>query len=81
MRLAKVSNGHTWANRFKLMLFRVLMWRKPPDVVKTLLYRKSFFGGPFNALSQDVMRGPSDWSVGERELFAAFVSRLNQCVF
>jgi len=28
-----------------------------------------------------VMRGPSPWSVGERELFAAFVSRLNQCVF
>jgi len=28
-----------------------------------------------------VMRGPSDWSVGERELFAAFVSSLNQCPF
>jgi len=27
------------------------------------------------------MRGPSEWTVGERELFAAFVSRLNQCVF
>jgi len=27
------------------------------------------------------MRGPSDWSAGERELFAAFVSSLNQCPF
>ena len=27
------------------------------------------------------LRGPSDWSDGERELFAAFVSSLNQCVF
>ena len=27
------------------------------------------------------LRGPSDWSEGERELFAAFVSSLNQCVF
>jgi len=27
------------------------------------------------------MRGPSPWSVGERELFAAVTSRLNQCVF
>jgi len=27
------------------------------------------------------MRGPSAWTVGERELFAAFVSRLNQCLF
>jgi hypothetical protein len=27
------------------------------------------------------MRGPSPWTVGERETFAAFVSRLNRCVF
>jgi hypothetical protein len=27
------------------------------------------------------MRGPSEWRVGERELFAAFTSRLNQCPF
>jgi hypothetical protein len=27
------------------------------------------------------MRGTSDWAVWERELFAAFTSRLNQCVF
>ena len=31
--------------------------------------------------TQAVMRGPSEWSIGERELFAAFVSRLNQCDF
>jgi AhpD family alkylhydroperoxidase len=27
------------------------------------------------------MRGPSEWSAGERELFAAFTSQLNQCPF
>jgi hypothetical protein len=52
-----------------------------PGVVRTLRYRKSFFGSPFSELTQQVMRGPSPWTVGERELFAAFVSRLNQCVF
>jgi hypothetical protein len=52
-----------------------------PGVVRTLFYRKEFFGQPFSELTQQVMRGPSPWSVGERELFAAFVSRLNQCVF
>jgi hypothetical protein len=52
-----------------------------PGVVRTLFYRKEFFGGPFTELTQQVMRGPSPWSVGEREIFAAFVSRLNQCVF
>ena len=27
------------------------------------------------------MKGPSDWSEAERELFAAFVSKLDQCPF
>ena len=63
-----------------LGLMRVVMGHAP-GVVRTLLYRKEFFGRPFSELTQQVMRGPSAWTVGERELFAAFVSRLNQCVF
>ena len=51
------------------------------DVVRTMRYRSELFGRPFSAALQQVMRGPSDWSPGERELFAAFVSRQNQCVF
>jgi hypothetical protein len=57
------------------------MRTEPPDVVKMLLYRKEYFGGPYNELLQDVMRGPSEWSIGERELFAAFVSKQNHCSF
>lgn len=63
-----------------LGLMRVAMGHAP-GVVRTLLYRKEFFGRPFSELTQHVMRGPSPWTVGERETFAAFVSRLNQCVF
>jgi hypothetical protein len=51
------------------------------DVALMLRYRDELFGRPFSEALQDVMRGPSDWSVAERELFAAFVSSLNQCVF
>ena len=51
------------------------------DVVRTMRYRSELFGRPFSTALQQVMRGPSDWSPGERELFAAFVSRQNQCVF
>jgi hypothetical protein len=56
----------------------------PPEalgVVKTLLYRPELFGGPFSDALDDAMRGPSEWSAGERELFAAFASHLNQCLF
>jgi hypothetical protein len=27
------------------------------------------------------MRGPSEWTVGERELFAAYTSYLNRCPY
>ena len=55
--------------------------QEPLGVVKTLLYRPELFGTPFSEELHEVMRGPSDWSPGERELFAAFTSLLNQCPF
>jgi hypothetical protein len=51
------------------------------DVRKMLGYRPELFGAPFSEALQDAMRGPSEWSVAERELFAAFVSAQNQCPF
>jgi len=80
MRLSKVHRGHPLSDKLKLAVMRVMAGHAP-GVVRTLLYRKEFFGRTFSELTQQVMRGPSQWSVGERELFAAFVSRLNQCVF
>jgi hypothetical protein len=54
---------------------------RPLGVLKTLNYRSELFGRPYSDALDLAMRGPSDWSPGERELFAAFVSSLNQCVF
>jgi hypothetical protein len=51
------------------------------DISLALRYRPELFGRPFGELLQDVMKGPSDWTEGERELFAAFVSAQNQCPF
>ncbi len=51
------------------------------DIRRTLSYRPTLFGIPFSTYLHEVLRGPSDWSVGERELFAAFVSRTNQCSY
>ena len=80
MRLQKVHAGHGLRDRAMLGVMRLMMGHAP-GVVRTLLYRKEFFGAPWTALTQQVMRGPSPWTPGEREVFAAFVSRLNQCVF
>ena len=54
---------------------------RPLGVLKTLNYRPELFGRPYSAALDAAMRGPSDWSPAERELFAAFVSSLNQCPF
>lgn len=80
MRLQAVASGHRPQERLELERLR----RENgfvSDLLRTLKYRPELFGQPFSELLQDVMRGPSDWSVGERELFAAFVSAQNQCPF
>ena len=81
MRLSNVQRGDRFSIRFLYGMIRLLSGFRAPDVVRTLKYRAAFFGRPHSAHTQAVMRGPSEWSIGERELFAAFVSRLNQCDF
>ena len=81
MRLAIVDNGHSIGRKLILFVSRFMMGTKPPGVVKTLFYRPDFFGDHHSAWTNQVMRGPSEWSVGERELFAAFTSKLNRCEF
>lgn len=58
-----------------------LLGLKTPDIGKLFLYRPRFFGRPWGVAMQSIMRGPSEWSPGERELFAMFTSQLNQCPF
>ena len=81
MRLRRVERGQRLKQRLILQLIRTTQRREPPDVVKTLFYRPELFGTPFSAACHEVLRGPSEWSVGERELFAAFTSAQNQCPF
>jgi hypothetical protein len=51
------------------------------DISRALRYRPELFGRPFSQLLQQVMKGPSEWTEAERELFAAFVSARNLCPF
>lgn len=81
MRLAVVDHGHAPAEAAILQEIRERMGAEPLGVVKTLMYRPELFGLPFSDALDRVMRGPSDWSPGERELFAGFTSLLNQCPF
>lgn len=81
MRLEVVDRGHEPTEAAVLEAIRERSGDEPLGVVKTLLYRPDLFGRPFSEALNGAMRGPSDWSAGERELFAAFTSLLNQCPF
>ena len=81
MRLAALDHGHSLGTKALFLLIRVVSRHPAPDVVKTLKYRPEFFGAPMSAQFQEVMRGPSAWSIAERELMAAYVSKTNECEF
>jgi hypothetical protein len=81
MRLKRVEHGHRLRDKLIFGIIRLTQGRRAPDILRTLFYRPELLGRPMSTWTQAVMRGPSHWSVAERELFAAFTSRLNQCVF
>jgi hypothetical protein len=81
MRLSNVVRGDRLSIKARYLVVRALSGFRAPDVVRTLQYRPGLFGRPHSVHTHAVMRGPSEWSVGERELFAAFVSHLNRCQF
>ncbi|HEY7732490.1 MAG TPA: hypothetical protein VH950_16535 [Gaiellaceae bacterium] len=81
MRLAVVDSGHAPAEAAVLAAIGEQRGAEPPGVLKTLYYRPELFGDPFSDVLDEAMRGPSEWTAGERELFAAFTSLINQCPF
>src|SRR5215213_3678824 len=80
MRLSGYEAGALRRQRAFVGLSRAL-GGEVDDVGKVALRRPAFFGRPFLSFAHSLLRGPSQWSVGERELFAAVVSRANSCQF
>ena len=81
MRLAILDSGHGFGTKALFALIRSVSRQPVLDVVKLVKYRADFYGSPMQAVTQEAMRGPSPWSVGDRELMAAFVAKTNQCEF
>jgi len=79
MRLAILDHGHGVRAKAMFALIRVFSGHPVVDAVKLAFYRPSFYRG--GGLTQEAMRGPSDWSVADRELMAAFVSKVNNTEF
>ena len=79
MRLAILDDGHGFRAKAMFALIRVFSGHPVVDAVKLALYRPSFYRA--GGLTQEAMRGPSAWSVADRELMAAFVSKVNNTEF
>lgn len=81
MRLGILDNGHSLGTKALFGLIRMASRQPVLDVVKLVKYRADFYGDPMGVVTQEAMRGPSEWSVADRELMAAFIAKTNQCEF
>jgi hypothetical protein len=81
MRLAILDNGHGLGTKALFALIRAVSRQPVLDVIKLVKYRPDFYGMPMQRVTHEAMRGPSAWSVGDRELMVAIVSKVNKCDF
>ena len=75
MRLAILDSGHRFGTKVLFAFIRAVSRQQVLDVIKLVRYRPDFYGRPMQAVTHEAMRGPSMWSVGDRELMAAFVAK------
>jgi uncharacterized peroxidase-related enzyme len=66
-------------NKLLMLAAPIVKGMKVPDILYIIWHRPPFFSVPSGKLHQAVLRGPSDWSVAERETFAGWVSIKNRC--
>jgi uncharacterized peroxidase-related enzyme len=81
MRLQILDNGHSFGTKALFALIRTASRQPVLDVVKLMKYRPDFYGAQMSEVTQQAMRGPSSWSVAEREIMAAFVAKTSRCEF
>jgi len=81
MRLREIERGDGIVSRLLISFISLVSGMRLPDAARVAFYHKEFFGTPMGEWTQAAMRGPSEWSVGERELMAALVAKWNSCGF
>lgn len=78
MRLEILNSGYSFGTRVLFALIRTVSRRPVPDAARLVFYRPDFYGARSRAFTHETMRGPSGWSVADRELMAAFISKVNK---
>lgn len=81
MRLPEIERGDTVGSRMLIRMISRFTGYRLPDAARVAFYDKKFAGPALGAWTNRAMRGPSSWSVSERELMAAMVANWNTCPF
>jgi len=76
-----LNRGYGPGTKVLFALIRVFSGHALPDAAKLVFYRPDFYGDRAKKFTHEAMRGPSAWSVADRELMAAFVSKVNENAF
>ena len=81
MRLPEIDRGDSTRNRVLISMISRVSGIRLPDAARVAFYHQDFAGPVLGSWTQKTMRGPSGWSVSERELMAATVATWNACPF
>lgn len=81
MRLPEIDRGDTLRHRALIGMISRVSGIRLPDAARVAFYDQDFAGPALGEWTQRTMRGPSGWSVSERELMAAAVASWNRCPF
>jgi uncharacterized peroxidase-related enzyme len=81
MRLEVLNRGYGPGTKLLFALIQLFSRHPVPDAAKLVFYRPDFYGSRAKEFTHETMRGPSAWSVGDRELMAAYVSKVNESAF
>ena len=81
MRLDVLNRGYGPGAKLLFALIRLFSRHPVPDAARLVFYRPDFYGTRAKEFTHEAMRGPSAWSVADRELMAAYVSTVNESAF
>jgi AhpD family alkylhydroperoxidase len=81
VRLEILNHGYGRGTKLLFAVIRLFSGHPVPDAAKLVFYRPDFYGAHAKEFTHEAMRGPSAWSVGDRELMAAYVSTVNESAF
>jgi uncharacterized peroxidase-related enzyme len=81
MRLDILNRGYSPGAKLLFAVIRLFSGQPVPDAAKLVFYRPEFYGAQAKRFTHEAMRGPSTWSVADRELMAAYVSKVNDSAF